>query len=166
MSPRGKVRGLMVAVLLGLCGCSSARFVVVDGDHGIVSIPSNSNSWPSYNRDAADELLRKRFPQGYVIDREEESVVGQDVTVDHSNDNNTNTARVTGVTTDRSVERTRNVTEWHIFFHAKGSPASVQMPTTPQIQQTGAIVSPPQQPPAPVMPGQLPSQPVPYVPGR
>ena len=66
------------ALLVGLGGCASARYVAVDADGGIVAIPNNTNCWPTYNRKAAEELMRQKCPQGYVIDREGEAVVGDE----------------------------------------------------------------------------------------
>src|SRR5947209_14583421 len=42
------------------------------------AIPSNTNSWPTYHRKSAEELMAKKCPNGYVIDSEGEVVVGQD----------------------------------------------------------------------------------------
>ncbi len=121
--PRWKNRALLLTVLLGLCGCSQAQFVVVEGDHGIVSIPRNTNRWPTYYRKSADELLAEKYPQGVVIDREEAKVVGEEVT-----GGRTTSFFFLGMQVDRSTEQTHYITEWYIHFHAKGSPAPVPTP--------------------------------------
>ncbi|TWU48824.1 hypothetical protein Poly51_47280 [Rubripirellula tenax] len=59
-----------VAVILS--GCGSARYVFKDSDLGVVAMPSNSER----NREKALELMQQHFPDGYEIDREEETVVG------------------------------------------------------------------------------------------
>jgi hypothetical protein len=141
--PQTKGRALLWIVLLGLCGCSQAQFVVVENDHGIVSIPRNTNAWPTYYRNSADELLREKFPQGVVIDREEAKVVGEDVQHGHAT-----SLTMLGMRIDRETEHTRPITEWYIYFHAIGSPA-------PPV-----LVSPPPLP-APVGDPPLPDQPVP-----
>ena len=46
-------------------------------DYGVVAIPGNYNSWPLKYRESAEELMAEHFPAGYVIDHEEEYVVGQ-----------------------------------------------------------------------------------------
>ena len=62
---------------LFLAGCaSSPRFVHQDANSAVVAMPHDSNCWPSYYRDNADKMLRARFPQGYVVEKEEEFVTG------------------------------------------------------------------------------------------
>ena len=51
----------------GTGGCSQVRLIRNSPDGGVVSIPNNSNQWPSYYRNRAKELMRKRCPEGYVI---------------------------------------------------------------------------------------------------
>jgi hypothetical protein len=79
-------------------------------------------------------------PQGYVIDREQEVVVGQT----HSTNTNTETSgnatlaalHVAPVTqeTHETVTST-DQTEWRIWFHAKDAPAAVAAP----VQQAGGL---------------------------
>src|SRR5713226_9158459 len=73
---------LCVCGIAGLSGCNSARYVTVDNSGGVVAIPSNSNSWPNYNRRHAEELMQAKCPGGYVIDHEEEFVTGTTQYVD------------------------------------------------------------------------------------
>src|SRR5205814_1598984 len=48
---------LTVAAAAGLSGCASpARYVEKTTDSGIVAIPAPTDSWPTYNRSAAQEL--------------------------------------------------------------------------------------------------------------
>jgi hypothetical protein len=44
---------------------------------GVVAIPSNTNSWPNYYHNQAEELIRQNCPNGYEIVQEEECVTGQ-----------------------------------------------------------------------------------------
>ena len=64
-------------VMFTQVGCQTARYVRKDGAYGEVAIPNNSNSWPHYNRDQATKLMAEHFPEGYEVDVEEESVIGQ-----------------------------------------------------------------------------------------
>ena len=64
------LRTAALAVLLAVCGCTQARYVMTDQYGGVVAIPNNSNSWPSYNRKHAEELMARQCPQGYVIEQE------------------------------------------------------------------------------------------------
>lgn len=64
-----------LAIMSGL-GCQSARYIQKTEDRGVVAIPRNSNRYPNY-RDQANELMIEHFPDGYLIEHEEEVVVGQ-----------------------------------------------------------------------------------------
>ena len=69
-------RTYLLLILLALnltCGCATARHIMKDADTGIVAIPANSGR----NREKAIELMEQHFPEGYIIEREEETVVGQ-----------------------------------------------------------------------------------------
>jgi hypothetical protein len=57
-------------LVLAACGCSSVRLVREAPDGGVVSIPNDSNQWPTYYRNRAEQLMRKKCPAGYVIDHE------------------------------------------------------------------------------------------------
>jgi hypothetical protein len=74
VSARGVVGRTLCTVLLaaaGGCGSVGAHFVSQTPDGGVVSIPNNSNQWPTYYRNRAEELMRQKCPDGYVIEREE-----------------------------------------------------------------------------------------------
>lgn len=68
---------------VSLVGCGSARYVSTGSEGGVLAIPSNSNSWPTYYRDKAEALMRAKCPNGYIIEHEEEAVTGS-VTQDKS----------------------------------------------------------------------------------
>ena len=68
---------LAVLAAASISGCAKARFVEITPQGGVVAIPSNSNSWPNYYRDKAEELIKKKCPDGYEIVMEEEYVKGQ-----------------------------------------------------------------------------------------
>ncbi|TWU51954.1 hypothetical protein [Rubripirellula reticaptiva] len=100
-----------IAVVCGFVGCSSARYVFKDPDVGVVAMPSNSER----NREKAVELMNEHFPGGYVIDREEETVIGL-VTHEHIQNNASahdgnrgdaqiHTAHATATTTDKTEYR-------------------------------------------------------------
>ena len=139
---RATTVGIFVTGMLLLTGCTSARFLSLDADHGIVAIPNNTNSWPTNYRRSADELLRERFPQGVVIDHEEETVVRQDVTVDRSGNGDSLLFKVFGIGSESRTEHTNNITEWHIYFHTKDAPAPAAL-VKPTLG-TGPPMPPPQ----------------------
>jgi hypothetical protein len=131
--------GLWLVVVV-LCGCTNARYITVDPTGGVVAIPSNSNAWPTYNRDKAEELMRQKCPQGYVIDREQEVVVGQT----HLTNTNTETSgnatlaalHIAPVTQEtHETVTSKDQTEWRIWFHAKDAPALAAEP----VQQAGGL---------------------------
>ncbi len=71
-------------LLFASCGCGGARYVMRNQDYGVVAIPNNYNSWPLKYRESAEELMAEHFPAGYVIDHEEEYIVGQTTQFDES----------------------------------------------------------------------------------
>lgn len=92
---RATYRVSVVALLFALTsvGCAStqeARYVYQDGQFGVVGIPENTDRWPSFYRDRAEELMKEHFPTGYEIVRAEEVDAGsRTLTV-----NGTNTAEL------------------------------------------------------------------------
>jgi hypothetical protein len=57
-------------VLAGHCGCSQVRLIRKSPDGGVVTMPNNTNQWPTYYRNRAETLMRQKCPDGYVIDGE------------------------------------------------------------------------------------------------
>jgi hypothetical protein len=57
-----------------LVGCGQVRLIRDAPDGGVVAIPNNSNQWPSYYRNRAEYLMKRKCPEGYVIVNEEEGV--------------------------------------------------------------------------------------------
>ncbi|MGL4551367.1 MAG: hypothetical protein ACRC33_09270 [Gemmataceae bacterium] len=125
------------AALLGTGCLSTARFVEARPDGGIVAIPSNSNAWPAYHRDAATKLMADKCPNGYTIVMEKEVVVGQEVR--------------TASSAESSTTVSAPKTEYQIEFRS--------------VVQVPAGISPPPPlpatPPAPTTPPGLPPRPVP-----
>jgi hypothetical protein len=59
---------LAVAYASGLLmGCSQVRLVRDAPDGGVVAIPNNTNQWPTYYRNRAEQLMKRKCPEGYVI---------------------------------------------------------------------------------------------------
>src|SRR5438132_6773635 len=83
------VRCAILGLGLAAAGClSPARYVSVDANGGVVAIPKNTNYWPACYRSAADELMRRKCPDGYVVDHEGEAAVGQSVQEQSSGNEN------------------------------------------------------------------------------
>ena len=132
---------LCLPVVIGM-GCAHARYVERNATSGVVAVPDNSDSWPSRNMRHAKELMAKQFPQGYVIEREEEVVTGQ---VTHTN---TNTERHgvpvlsavgLGPTYEAHATTTSatDVKEWRIWYRSKDAP-----PSAPTIYPAGGPAPP------------------------
>lgn len=93
-APRRRIVTLVLLAVFFVCqGC--ARYVLLEPNAGVVAIPANL---PSY-RKQAHKLMLERFPEGYVIDREEE------------------------------VWRKEDLREWHIFFHGKDRAEGAPLPS-------------------------------------
>ena len=109
-----------LVVLIGLvlaCGCATARHVVKDAEGGIVAIPSNSER----NREKAVELMKQHLPEGYVIEREEETVIGQTThqQVDHGSTIEGNEKRTSESGQTRATATTVANTEYRIFYRRR-----------------------------------------------
>lgn len=93
-----------------------------DASHGIIAIPSNSTSWPLKHRQKAEQLMAEHFPEGYVIDREEETIVGQ-TTQFHENHDDQSAEVADGVTVANASTRgsvtTRDATEYRIYYRRR-----------------------------------------------
>jgi hypothetical protein len=133
-------RAVCALLLATLTGCvSPARYVAVDGNSGVVAMPDNSDSWPCYNRRHAEELMKKKFPEGYVIDKEEEVVVGQ-TQFTNRNQQTTGNPLLAALYVAPVVDETHETTtyhdqkEWRIYFRKANAPAPVPVPTSPQSQ--------------------------------
>jgi hypothetical protein len=119
--------GISILLVAGLAGCGRARYVVREQGGGIVAIPSNTNGWPYYHRDKANELMTRHFPQGYIIDREEEVVVGtvtesREATNAETSDTKDRKGQKSGTAVSElttSTTTTRDQTEWRIWYHGK-----------------------------------------------
>lgn len=74
---RVATRYLSLCMILFHSGCTAARYVMRNPEQGVIAIPANTNHWPSRNREKADSLMLEHFPSGYVVEHEEEFVIGQ-----------------------------------------------------------------------------------------
>ena len=111
-----------ITVLIIFSGCSSARYVMRDPDRGVVAIPSNSTAWPFNHRKKAEQMMQEHFPEGYVIDLEEETVVGKTTQFQENHDDkavevaegvSVGSASASGSTT------TTDKTEYRIFYRRR-----------------------------------------------
>lgn len=76
VKPAGSCLFLLLLLFI-VPACNSSRYVLRERDRGVVAIPKNSSKWPYYHRADAEERMHEHMPEGYVVEREEEVVVGQ-----------------------------------------------------------------------------------------
>jgi hypothetical protein len=119
-------------LLLGQVGCQTARYVRKDGAFGEVAIPSDSNSWPFYNRDQAKKLMAEHFPEGYEVEKEEEAVIGQKTDYSENGTGAGVPIRLgrgvglgVGIGNKSGTATTVNKTEWRFKYRRKGAQHSV-----------------------------------------
>ena len=111
-----------ISCLLTLLGCQAARVVSRTSDGGVIAIPANNDLWPFHFRSKAESLIAKQCPEGYVIEDEEEVVVGQTTTVHQDQASNTNqitkhASFTTGAST--TTASTSDQKEWRIHYRKK-----------------------------------------------
>lgn len=119
-----KTIAILPLLLSVLCvsGCTGARRVVKANDHGVIAIPSDTNSWPFHHREKAEELMASHFPDGYVIEHEEEAVIGKNTHIDtDGTDSVIHASRhvSVGVGAAQTTVTTTDKTEWRIHYRKK-----------------------------------------------
>lgn len=154
--------GVAVVVIGGLSGCASpARYIERSGDTGVVAIPTNSDTWPNFNRREAMALIQKHVGSNFEITEEREVATGKRTFNDqHVNNeqtwNSTNPLLPANRQTVQNTTTTQDVTEYRIAYRRKSTaPRSLgshetataggrapSSPVVPSVQQ-------PQQPLAP-----------------
>ena len=110
-----RILALLMTASLIITGCSSARYVSRDQQQGVIAIP-NTSTWPVDHRQKALELMQNHFPQGYVIEKEEEVVIGtetQNHTDGHAHEMGNSNIYLGGETTHTT---TTDKTEWRITY--------------------------------------------------
>ncbi|WP_145357581.1 hypothetical protein [Alienimonas californiensis] len=115
---------LLVAVCLSTWAMGCARYVLKEGDRGVVAV-----SGPG-GRKKAEKLMAEHFPEGYEILREEEVVVGQ--TVNYEEEVSPLGVRLAGGeegglrmnlgSETRGTETVTDKTEYRIHYRRTGSP--------------------------------------------
>ncbi len=121
-----------------MCGCGQAvRFVRETPDGGTVTMPTNTNQWPTYYRNQAESLMNQKCPDGYQIDRE--AAVGGEGA---NTANHHGYESYFGYTGGSEAEQ-----EYHITFHGA---APLNRPTTtddpPKPGKRGSSPRPPSPP--------------------
>ncbi len=116
-----------------MTGCSTAHYVSRDQERGVVAIPSRA-SWPVNHREKAMELMQAHFPQGYVIEKEEEVVIGTDTqnrTDVHAHEIGNSNIFLGGETT---YTTTTDRTEWRITYRRASAAPRVSLLPEPGTQ--------------------------------
>ena len=110
-----RILALLIITSLFVTGCTSARYVSRDQEQGVIAIPSIS-TWPVDHREKALGLMQAHFPQGYIIEKEEEVVIGtetQNHTDVHAHEIGNSNIYLGGETTHTT---TTDKTEWRITY--------------------------------------------------
>ncbi len=123
---------LMLASLFILAvtsgGCATpARYIERQPDSGVIAIPTNTNAWPSYNRNDAFALIQKHVGSDYEIVEEREVATGQTT---HQNQlvdqqpgfNPGNPLFASQRQTVQQSTTTQDVTEWRIAYRKRSQP--------------------------------------------
>jgi hypothetical protein len=110
------VAGALVLAAMGGCG-QAVRYLRETPNGGTITMPTNTNRWPTYYRSRAAYLMQKKCPDGYRIDRE--AAVGIGLETPASNPPHESYFGYTG---GSEAEQ-----EYHITFH--GTPLGNRPPT-------------------------------------
>ena len=110
-----------VALVAALSGCASpARYIERSGDTGVVAIPANTDSFPSYNRSEAMALIHKHVGPNFEILEEREVATGKRTQNDQQmHEDLFNAQHVQNTTT------TQDLTEWRIAYRKKAPGSNV-----------------------------------------
>jgi hypothetical protein len=123
-----------------LSGCTQVRLIENAPDGGVVSIPNNSNQWPTYYRNRAETLIQKKCPEGYTIVSEkvvEENPAARDDRKPNEDfDYNGGYERITRY----------NLKEYHITFRRGGPPKDVPPKSSPPTKNDSNDELPPPRP--------------------
>ncbi|MBA62243.1 MAG: hypothetical protein CMJ76_07740 [Planctomycetaceae bacterium] len=128
-----RIFALLIITSVLVTGCSSARYVSRNQEQGIIAIPSTS-TWPVDHREKAMELMQAHFPQGYVIEKEEEFVIGtetQNHTDVHAHEIGNSNIFLGGETTHTT---TTDKTEWRITYRRANNPRVSSLPEQGSVQ--------------------------------
>ncbi|MCI0380926.1 MAG: hypothetical protein L0215_25360 [Gemmataceae bacterium] len=116
--------GLCLLISAGVVGCTgTARHILQTPDGGVIALPANTE----LNRRKAEELMTARFAEGYVIEREEEHVVGQITTTlddarkfsEEQSGTKKKTAGSLDTTLSTRTTSTSNQTEYRITYRRR-----------------------------------------------
>ena len=128
-----RILALLIITSLFVTGCTSARYVSRDQERGVIAIPSIS-TWPVDHREKALALMQAHFPQGYIIEKEEEVVIGtetQNHTDVHAHEIGNSNIYLGGETTHTT---TTDKTEWRITYRRADNPRVSSVPDEGPIQ--------------------------------
>lgn len=122
--PQSRLRRAVLTglLLLGATGCQSVRVVSQGETGGVIAIPANTDMWPFRYRTKAEAMLAQRCPEGYIIELEEEFVVGQSTNVQetHRQDEQQISKRASfTVDSTNTTATTSDLKEWRIYYRKK-----------------------------------------------
>ena len=140
---------LFLVVILGLSGCSSpARYIERSGDTGVVAIPANTDTFPTYNRSEAVALIQKHVGPTSRSSRNARSRSAAHVNDQQVNNeqtwNSTNPILPANKQTVQNATTTQDVNEYRIMYRKKAPVAqtpAMEAPITPPSLQPQAPIT-------------------------
>ncbi|HET6574785.1 MAG TPA: hypothetical protein VFG68_14365, partial [Fimbriiglobus sp.] len=137
-------------------GCANARYVQKIEDEGVVAIPVNSDTWPSYNRTSALKLIEQHVGSAYEIVEEREIKTGTTTSnVQNTRNEQTFNSEVPFLPAEKqtttSTTTAADITEYHIHYRKRAggltgfpgaAPAGGVVPahhTQPQADTTSGV---------------------------
>ena len=127
----------VAAIVAGLSGCASpARYVERSGETGVIAIPANTDSFPSYNRSEAMALIQKHIGSNFEIVEEREVATGKRTLNDQqvNNEQTWNTSNPLLPANKQTVQNTtttQDMTEWRIAYRRKTTQSRRSQPKGP-----------------------------------
>jgi hypothetical protein len=109
----------VAALVAAVSGCATpARYVEKNPESGVVAIPANTDTFPTYYHTEAIDLIRRHVGSNFEIVEEREVPTGQ-MTVNNQHVNNDDMFKSQTV---KNTTMTQEVKEWHIVYRKKASP--------------------------------------------
>ncbi len=137
----------VAALVASLAGCASpARYVERTGETGVVAIPANTDSFPSYNRSEAMALIHKHVGANFEILEEREVATGKRTLNDQQVNNEqtwnmSNPLLPANKQTVQNTTTTQDVTEWRIAYRKKVPTSIGSSPVGSAVTPAGAVQS-------------------------
>lgn len=124
---------LLAAVAAGGCA-APAKYIEKRADSGVVAVPDDSDSWPTYNRRAALDKIQQHVGPNYEILDERRVVTGQTTQASQQTQNDytlnkRNPAQPGERQTTTGTATQQDVTQWQITYRRKPAAGAGEVTT-------------------------------------